>query len=110
MVLARAQLSASSSGVVAAESRQNALLGKGKFRKAEHVAREAPVGSLNIKNMPRRKNAAKSVEAQEKFKKSFGSWLRSSLSGKVCAQFLLVPQSFGWRARSLGSGFVGIAA
>ena len=44
MVLARAQLTTSPSGVVAAQERQAALLGKGKYRKAEDLAGEGPVG------------------------------------------------------------------
>ena len=39
MVLARAQLSSSQTGVVAAQERQSALLGKGMYRKAETVER-----------------------------------------------------------------------
>jgi hypothetical protein len=55
MVLARAQLSASTSGVVAAQQRQDSLLGKGRYRDAEKLASEAPVGTLSTKDMPKRK-------------------------------------------------------
>ena len=80
MVLARAELSQSSSGVVAARDRQTALVGKGLYREAEKVAREAPVGMLSTKDMPKRKDSAQK-EAQ--FEKTFGSWLRSTLEAKV---------------------------
>ena len=80
MVLARAQLSMTQTGVVAAQERQSALLGKGKYRKAETVAREAPVGTLATKDMPKRKGM-KGSEAD--FKKRFGTWMRTALSAKV---------------------------
>ena len=80
MVLARAQLSSSQTGVVAAQERQSALLGKGKYRKAETVAREAPVGTLATKDMPKRKGM-KGSEAD--FQKRFGTWMRTALSAKV---------------------------
>ena len=37
-LLARAQLAAAPSGVIAAQERQTSLLGKGRYRKAETVA------------------------------------------------------------------------
>ena len=80
MVLARAELSQSSSGVVAARDRQTALVGKGLYREAEKVAREAPVGMLSTKDMPKRKDSAQK-EAQ--FEKTFESWMRSTLEAKV---------------------------
>jgi len=80
MVLARAQLSATQTGVVAAQERQSALLCKGKYRKAEMVAREAPVGSLVTKDMPKHKGMKGS---QANFKKKFGIWMRTALSAKV---------------------------
>ena len=80
MVLARAELSQSSSGVVAARDRQTALVGKGLYREAEKVAREAPVGMLSTKDMPKRKDSAQK-EAQ--FENAFGSWMRSTLQAKV---------------------------
>ena len=57
MVLARAQLAESTSGVVAARDRQAALVGKG-YRQAEKVAQEQPVGTLATKDMPKRKGSA----------------------------------------------------
>ena len=80
MFLARAQLSTTQTGVVAAQERQSALLGKGKYRKAETVAREAPVGTLATKDMPKRKGM-KGSEAD--FQKRFGTWMRTALSAKV---------------------------
>ena len=82
MVLARAQLTASANGVIAARDRQNALLSKGSYREAEKVAREAPVGTLAIKDMPKRKDA-KSAEEQAQFKQKYRAWMRASLSSKV---------------------------
>ena len=79
MVLARAQLTTSPSGVVAAQERQAALLGKGKYRKAEDLAREGPVGSLATNTMPKHKGKAGSVE---QFRKSFGQWMRTALKAK----------------------------
>ena len=58
MVLARAQLAESTSGVVAARDRQAALVGKGLYRQAEKVAQEQPVGTLATKDMPKRKGSA----------------------------------------------------
>ena len=80
MVLARAQLSASASGVVAAQERQDALLCKGTYREAEKVAREAPVGSLATKDMPKRKA---SEHSEAVFAKQFYGWMRKSLKAKV---------------------------
>ena len=57
MVLARAQLAESTSGVVAARDRQAALVGKG-YRQAEKVAQEQPVGTLATKDMTKRKGSA----------------------------------------------------
>ena len=71
-VLARAQLASSPPGVVAAKERQTALLGKGKYRDAEAVAREGPVGSLATKNMPNHKGT-KGSEAQFKAKLKSGT-------------------------------------
>ena len=82
MVLARAQLAAAANGVIAARDRQNALLSKGTYRKAEGVAREAPVGTLAVKDMPKRKDA-KSAEEQAQFKQKYRAWMRASLSSKV---------------------------
>ena len=82
MVLARAQLSESASGVLAARERQMALLGKSEYREAEKVAREAPVGSLSTKAMPKKKNAGKDAAQHQK---AFGAWMREALSGKVWA-------------------------
>lgn len=80
MALARAQLSQSGSGIVAAQERQSALVGKGTYRKAERVAREQPVGTLAAKDMPKKKkHAAKAAQ----FEKAFGEWMRRSLSAKV---------------------------
>jgi hypothetical protein len=80
MVLARAELSQSSSGVVAARDRQTALVGKGLYREAEKVAREAPVGMLSTKDMPKRKDSA---QTEAEYEKTFGSWMRSTLEAKV---------------------------
>ena len=75
--MARAQLSATQSGVIAAQERQSALLGKGKlYRKAEALAREAPVGSLATEDMPKRKEM-KGSEAE--FKKRFGTWMQNRM-------------------------------
>ena len=83
MVLARAQLlSQSSGGVVAARDRQNTLLGKGLYRKAEQVAREAAIGTLSAKDMPKRKDA-KDAAAKAMHPKAFGTWMRGALSAKV---------------------------
>ena len=80
MVLARAQLTTSPSGVVAAQERQAALLGKGKYRKAEDLAREAPTGSLSTSRMPKHKGKQGS---EVQFKKAFGTWMRTTLKAKV---------------------------
>ena len=78
--MARAQLSASSPAVVAAQERQAALLGKGKYRKAEHVSREGPVGSLSTQMMPKHKgNGGSRVQ----FQKRFGHWMRVALKAKA---------------------------
>ena len=52
MVLARAKLAESASGILVAQDRQAALVGKGAYREAEKVAREGPVGMLATKEMP----------------------------------------------------------
>ena len=44
------------------------------------MAREAPVGTLATKDMPKRKGM-KGSEAD--FKKRFGTWMRTALSAKV---------------------------
>ena len=80
MVLARAQLTTSPSGVVAAQERQAALLGKGKYRKAEDLAREAPVGSLATNTMPKHKGNGGS---DKHFQKSFGQWMRTAFKAKA---------------------------
>ena len=79
MVLARAQLCESESGVVVARDRRSALVSKGRFREAEKVAREQAVGTLATKDMPKRKNA----EAPAAHKRAFGEWMRSALASKV---------------------------
>ena len=68
MVAARAKLAASSSGIVAAQDRQAALVGTGKYRVAEKVAREAPIGSLATNEMTKRKN---STASPAEFKTNF---------------------------------------
>ena len=66
-VLARAQLAANSStGVVAAQERQTAMVGKGKYREEEKVAQELPVGSLATNEMPRRKDFAGAEQQHQK--------------------------------------------
>ena len=72
MVLARAQLGESASGVVAARERQSSLLSKGVYRNAEAVAREAPVGTLATKEMPKRKEATDAAEHE----RAFDSWMQ----------------------------------
>ena len=80
MVAARAMLAASSSGIVAAQDRQAALVGTGKYRVAEKVAREAPMGSLATNEMPKRKN---STASPAEFKTNFRKWMKTSLGSKV---------------------------
>ena len=91
MVLARAQLSQSSGGIVAACDRQNTLLGKGLYRKAEQVAREAAVGTLSAKDMPKRKDA-KDAAAKAMHPKAFGTWMRGALSAKVWPGSMRTPR------------------
>ena len=83
MVLARAELADSPSGVGAARERQAALVGK-QYRKAETLARETAVGMMATKEMPRRK---KSTDSPEQHKSNFYAWMRGSLHGKVRASF-----------------------
>ena len=78
MVLARAQLAESTSGVVAARDRQAALVGKG-YRQAEKVAQEQPVGTLATKDMPKRKGSALD---KAQFKEAFTTWMRKSMQEK----------------------------
>ena len=73
MVLARAQLAESASGIVAARDRQAALVGKGLYREAEKVAREQALGTLATKDMPKRKG---STLDKAKFKEAFTTWMR----------------------------------
>ena len=82
MVLARAKLSATIGGVVAAQERANSLLGKGVYRDAESLARQGPVGSLSTKDMPKRKDA-KSATAKAKHGKGFRAWMTRALKSKV---------------------------
>ena len=83
MVLARAKLSATIGGVVAAQERANSLLGKGDvYRDAESLARQGPVGSLSTKDMPKRKDA-KSATAKAKHGKGFRAWMTRALKSKV---------------------------
>jgi hypothetical protein len=82
MVLARAQLAESTSGVVAARDRQAALVGKGLYRQAEKVAQEQPVGTLATKDMPKRKGSALD---KAQFKEAFTKWMRKSMHAKVRA-------------------------
>ena len=84
MVLARAQLSTTETGIVAAQERQLSLLSKGKYRKAEAVAQEAAVGSLATEKMPKHKGKS-GTEAQ--FKQAFGAWMRTALKAKVLECF-----------------------
>ena len=80
-VLARAQLAArSSTGVVAAQERHTALVGKGKYREEEKVAQEQPVGHLATNDMPRRKDWK---GTSEQFKHGFNQWLRTKVPVKV---------------------------
>jgi len=81
MVLARAQLEASTGGVVAAQQRQNSLLGKGRYRDAETLAREAPVGTLRTKDMPKRKQA-KTKAAQAAHGVDFRAWMDRTFQRK----------------------------
>ena len=81
-LLARAKLSPTTGGVVAAQQRRNSLLSKGKFRDAEKLAREAAVGSLNAKEMPKRKDATTQAKVDE-HAQSFRSWMQRSLKVKV---------------------------
>ena len=83
MVLARAKLAESASGIIAARDRQAALVGKGDYREAEKVAREASVGTLATKQMPKRKESS---ESAVQFKASFRTWMRSTLGAKVGAR------------------------
>ena len=83
MVLARAKLAESASGIIAARDRQAALVGKGDYREAEKVAREAPVGTLATKEMPKRKESS---ESAVQFKASFRTRMRSTLGAKVGAR------------------------
>ena len=80
MVLARAQLAASTTGIVVARDRQAALVGKGEYREAEKVARESAVGRLATKEMPKRKQSS---ATSEEFRQEFRTWMRSTLGGKV---------------------------
>ena len=82
MVLARAQLSTSTGGVVAAQQRQDSLLGKGRYRDAETLACEAPVGTLSTKDMPKRKQAKTKV-AQAKHGADFRAWMKRTFKSKV---------------------------
>ena len=82
MVLARAKLAESASGIVAARDRQAALVGKGMYRDAETVASESPVGTLATKQMPKRKDAFSAAQ----HKASFRVWMRDSLGAKVRAR------------------------
>ena len=82
MVLARAKLSSTTGGVVAAQERANSLLGKGTFRDAETLARQGPVGSLSTKDMPKRKDAT-SATAKAKHGKDFRAWMARALKSKV---------------------------
>jgi len=82
MVLARAKLAESASGIVAARDRQAALVGKGRYRDAEKVASESPVGTLATKEMPKRKDALSTAQHKE----SFRLWMRDSLGAKVRAR------------------------
>jgi hypothetical protein len=85
MVLARAQLMPTTGGVLAAQQRQNSLLSKGRFRDGERLAREAAVGTINAKGMPKRK-AATTASAIQKHSKLFRAWMQSTLKSKVCAR------------------------
>ena len=80
MVLARAQLAESASGIVAARDRQAALVGKGLYREAEKVAREQALGTLATKDMPKRKG---STLDKAQFKEAFTTWMRKSVHAKV---------------------------
>ena len=88
-VLARAKLSESSSGMVAVRDRQASLLGKVTYREVEKVAREAPVGSLTTKDMPKRRNA-NTDEGKARHKEAFGKWMRTALQAKVRSPFGMV--------------------
>ena len=80
MVLARAKLAESASGILVAQDRQAALVGKGAYREAEKVAREGPVGMLATKEMPKRKELSKL-----RYESAFRKWMRDSLGAKVCS-------------------------
>lgn len=81
--LARSQLAArSSTGVVAAQECQSALVGKGLYRKEESVAQEQPVGVLATNEMPRRKEF---VGSEPQHQKKFQEWMRSKLTPKARA-------------------------
>ena len=83
MLLARARLTSATGGVIAAHQRQNSLLAKGTFRDAERLAREGPVGSLSVSEMPRRKDATTDAAAA-KHAGCFRSWMKRALKAKVC--------------------------
>ena len=52
----------------------------GLYREAEKVAREAAVGTLSVKDLPKRKEA---TQGSALHKAAFGSWMRSTLGSKV---------------------------
>ena len=70
-VLARAKLGAATSELAATRDRQGALLGKGVYRDAEKVGREAPTGTLQTKAKPKRRDA----ESDALHAEAFQSWM-----------------------------------
>merc|ERR1712113_588719 len=79
MVLARAKLTSATSDLLATQDRQNTLLAKGRYREAEVVAREAPVGTMHMAGKPKRM----AYKDCNKHRKDFGEWMKKTLKGKV---------------------------
>ena len=83
MLLARAKITSSAGTVIAAQERRRSLLSKGRYRDSEKLAKEAAVGSLNKKDMPKRKDAQTPAQAVQ-HKANFKQWMQKTLKGKVC--------------------------
>ena len=79
MVLARARLPSATSGVPAMRDRQNAMLSKGKYRDAEKVGKEAPIGTLSTAGKQTRHDFEDKAEHRQKFR----AWMKAGLTGKV---------------------------
>ena len=85
MVLARAKLGNTTSDIVATCDRHAALVSKGNFRDAAKVGREAPTGTLNTAELPKRKDAFGSAEEHRGLSEVDETYTEGKVRHAICS-------------------------